>query len=93
VIILSYEEIGSPRLAAIASKPEDIAKCEALFPKYKSIPGSDVGVASETVYDFMFCFGARCLRVGSDGEYWGMGEGALSVNGDIGKVIADLNRK
>jgi hypothetical protein len=92
VLIISCTDLGRT-VAAVAHKAEHIQKCEALFPNYKSIPGSDLGVGSLIRYEFFFGFGAKVLRVSSDGEYWAMGHGALRVNGDIKKLIEDLKSK
>ena len=73
------------------SKTKLTAQCEALFPGYKSVPSSDIAGGWEVAYEFYFNFGGRSLYVFSDGEDWSNGNGDFPVNGNIEKLLKQIN--
>ncbi len=93
VVIISYHDPLDPQVAAVVTEAEQISKCEALFPKYRSIPASHTAGGWKITYEFYFNFGGRSLRVFLDGEDWSMGHGDFPINGDLKKLISELKLK
>ncbi len=86
VTIISYWRSGAGEVVRVV-KPEQIAKCEALFPGYRSTTSSEVAGGWVTKYEFFFNFQDVSLRVFSDGENWSNGSGDFPVQGNIDEVV------
>jgi len=89
VTIISHT--GGTAKVVRVNKTDLTAQCEALFPRYRSVPSSDIAGGWEVAYEFYFNFGGRSLYVFSDGEDWSNVNGDFPVNGNIKQLLKKIN--
>jgi hypothetical protein len=74
-----------------------LASLEAMFPKYVTLPTSDMHAASEQQYTIYFSFaGGKGIRVnvshGNEKDWW-IGDGDFPVQGNLDALIEQIQKK